>query len=330
MYKTSEAKDTQPGPQAPGAQVKPFPAAQPAPSPAPHTNGEAHHGKGLLSRMTRIFGRNKTDDTLREAIEEFIEESGNAAPGDTTSIAGHERALMSNLLKLRGMTVVDVMIPRADVVAIEIGTSQTELLLLLAERQYSRIPVYRETLDDILGTIHIKDIMACLAQGRPVDIEDLVREAPIVSPAMPVLDLILMMKHMKKHMALVVDEYGGIDGLVTIGDVIEAIIGEVEDEHVTTEEPRLRQNRDGSLLADGRYAIEEFETRFGKILTEDEREDIDTLGGLVFELAGRVPARGEVITHVSGMELEVVDADPRRVNKVLIRNIPAAPDNPQI
>lgn len=271
----------------------------------------------------RLFGHGKTDDTLREAIEEFIEESSSNAPGDITSIAGHERALMSNVLTLRDMTVVDVMIPRADVVAIEIGTSQAELLLLLAEQQYSRIPVYRETLDDILGTIHIKDIMACLAQGRPVDIEDLVREAPIVSPSMPVLDLILMMKHMKKHMAMVVDEYGGIDGLVTIGDVIEAIIGEVEDEHVTTEEPRLRQNRDGSILADGRYGIEEFENRFGHIFTEDEREDIDTLGGLVFELAGRVPARGEIIKHVSGMVLEVIDADPRRVNKILIRDIPA-------
>jgi CBS domain containing-hemolysin-like protein len=130
-------------------------------------------------------------------------------------------------------------------------------------------------------------------------------------------------------MAMVVDEYGGIDGLVTIGDVIEAIIGEVEDEHVTTEEPRLRQNRDGSILADGRYSIEEFENRFGHIFTEDEREDIDTLGGLVFELAGRVPARGEVITHASGMVLEVVDADPRRVNKVLIRDIPVITENPQ-
>jgi CBS domain containing-hemolysin-like protein len=325
MYKTSEVKDIKADPLA-SAQVKPFPAAQPAPPAvsASRTNGESQRGF-----FARLFRRNKTDDTLREALEEFIEETGNAAPGDTTSIAGHERALMSNVLKLRGMTVVDVMIPRADVVAIEIGTSQAELLLLLAERQYSRIPVYRETLDDILGTIHIKDIMACLAQGRPVDIEDLVREAPIVSPAMPVLDLILMMKHMKKHMALVVDEYGGIDGLVTIGDVIEAIIGEVEDEHVTTEEPRMRLNRDGSLLADGRFSIEEFENRFGRILTEDEREDIDTLGGLVFELAGRVPARGEVITHISGMELEVVDADPRRVNKVLIRNIPTAAESPQ-
>ncbi|HEY8190831.1 MAG TPA: CBS domain-containing protein, partial [Alphaproteobacteria bacterium] len=186
MYKATEAKNNGATAHPGGAQVKPFPstgqqaaALTPPSAPPSRTYDETRGGRGWFPRLMRLFGHGKTDDTLREVIEEFIEESGSNAPGDTTSIAGHERALMSNVLTLRDMTVVDVMIPRADVVAIEIGTSQAELLLLLAERQYSRIPVYRETLDDILGTIHIKDIMACLAQGRPVDIEDLVREAPI-------------------------------------------------------------------------------------------------------------------------------------------------------
>lgn len=289
------------------------------PEPAPQPQG------GFLNWIMKLLGKDKSGSNLREALEEFIEEVESSESGSPSTITRHERLLMSNVLKLRGMTVLDVMIPRADIVAIDIGTSQADLLALLAERQFSRIPVYRETLDDILGTIHIKDIMACMAQGKPVEVENLVREAPIVSPSMAVPDLILMMKHMKKHMALVVDEYGGIDGLVTIGDVIEAIIGEIEDEHATNDDPELKQNKDGTILADGRYDIEEFENKYGRILSEEEREDIDTLGGLVFELAGRIPARGEILTHSSGMVLEIVDADPRRVNKVLICNIPSNP-----
>jgi len=139
---------------------------------------------------------------------------------------------------------------------------------------------------------------------------------------MPVLDLLLMMKQMRRHMALVVDEFGGIDGHVTINDVIESIVGEIEDEYDRDDEPTLIQNRDGSIMIDARYDIEEFEEKFGRLLTDEEREDNDTLGGLVFEIAGRVPARGEILTHPSGMVFEIVDADPRRVNRLLIKNIP--------
>ena len=318
-------KSGEPPQESAGADIKQFPKVLQQQMPVDNKPEAPPRQGGFLSWIIKLIGRDKSGSNLREALEEFIEEVESSESGSPSTITRHERLLMSNVLKLRNMTVLDVMIPRADIVAIDIGTSQADLLALLAERQFSRIPVYRETLDDILGTIHIKDIMACMAQGKPVEVEDLVREAPIVSPSMAVPDLILMMKHMKKHMALVVDEYGGIDGLVTIGDVIEAIIGEIEDEHATYDEPKLKQNKDGSILADGRYDIEELEKRYGDILTQDEREDIDTLGGLIFELAGRIPARGEILTHSSGMALEVVDADPRRVNKVLIRNIPSRP-----
>lgn len=266
--------------------------------------------------------KGKNDSNLREALEEYIEES--ATDATLATLTHQERALIANILKLRDLSVVDVMIPRADISAIDVETSQSDLLSLLAQKQFSRLPVYRETLDDVMGTIHIKDILSALARGQSVHIPTLVRDVPIVAPSMPVLDLLLMMKQKKRHMALVVDEYGGIDGLATIGDIIEAIVGEIEDEYDQDTQGDMTRDKDGNIIADGRVDIEEFEQRFGEILTEDEREDVDTLGGLVFALAGRIPARGEIITHSSGMQFEVAEADLRRVKRLLIRNIPKA------
>ena len=148
------------------------------------------------------------------------------------------------------------------------------------------------------------------------------RDVPIISPAMHVLDLLLMFRQMKKHMALVVDEYGGIDGLVTIGDVIESIVGEIDDEYDVDDDPIIQENADGSVSVDARLDLDEFEEHFGRIISEEDRDDIETMGGLIYALAGRIPARGEILTHPSGMLFEVVDADLRRVNKLLIKNIP--------
>ena len=286
-----------------------------------HTNNDDEDGQdpGFLGKLRGLIKKDR-QPTLRNTIADYIEDKESAdAP-----VTAHAHTLISNVVTLHDMTVTDVMIPRADIVAITIGTSQKELLALLAEKQFSRLPVYRETLDDVIGTIHIKDILACLARNEPIVIENLIRDAPIVSPAMPVLDLILMMKQRRKHLAFVVDEFGGIDGLVTIGDVIESIIGEVEDEHGPEDESqRLHTNPDGTVTADARVDIETFERHYGRLLTDKEREDIDTLGGLIFAMGGRIPARGELLTHSSGMVFEVIDADPRRVNKVVIRNLPA-------
>jgi len=263
---------------------------------------------------------------LREAIEDYIIEVEN---GDLTADAAfaHERALLSNILSLRENSVSEIMIPRADIVAIDVTTSQSELLNLLSEKQNSRIPVYKDTLDEVLGTIHIKDILASLAQGREIDIEDLLRHVPIISPAMSVLDLLMMFREMKKHMALVVDEFGGIDGLITVGDVLESIVGEIDDEYDLETDPSMSENKDGSISADARIDIDEFEEKYGEIFTEEERECIDTLGGLVFALAGRIPARGEIIVHPNGMIFEVIDADPRRVNRLLIKKMPKSKDS---
>ncbi len=287
---------------------------------------ENKNGKSSLATLPFQWIKNivksGNDSTLRETLEEYIEDAENGDV-EVTSVTAHERSLIANILKLRGHTVVDVMIPRADIFAIDVNTSQKELLSLLSEKQHSRIPVYQESLDNIIGTIHIKDIMGFFANDKNIDnIKELIREAPIVSPSMQVLDLLLMMKQIRKHMALVVDEFGGIDGLVTINDVIESIVGEIEDEYDQDDRPQIIKNDDGTLLADARLDIEEFEEKYGQLLSAEERDDIETLGGLVFALAGRVPARGEILTHPSGMVFEILDADPRRVNRLRIKNIP--------
>ena len=276
---------------------------------------------GLLARLKNLVIKPKNGtDTLREALEDYIEELDEES--DSPSIATHERSLISNVLKLRNTTVIDVMIPRADIAAIEVSENQDSLMALLAEKQFSRIPVYRETLDDILGTIHIKDILSAMAANKELNIQSMIRPVPVVSPSLPVLDLLLKMQRDKKHMVLVVDEHGGIDGLATIGDLIEEIVGEFDDEFDNDEDPQMIEKPDGSVVADARLDIEEFEERYGEILSTEEREEVETLGGLVFFTASRIPARGEVIKHESGMVFEILDADQRRISRLRIRHIP--------
>jgi CBS domain containing-hemolysin-like protein len=189
----------------------------------------------------------------------------------------------------------------------------------MATSAHSRLPVYRETLDDVLGMIHIKDVFANIASGRAQPIRELLRKVLFVSPAMHAMDLLLEMRAGRIHMALVVDEFGGIDGLVTIEDLVEQIVGEIEDEHDEAEGPRLIDRPDGNLLADARATVEELEARVGPVLSAEERADVDTIGGLVVSLIGRVPARGEIVRHPSGLEFEVVEADARRVKRVRVR-----------
>ncbi|HPD82458.1 MAG: hemolysin family protein [Alphaproteobacteria bacterium] len=276
----------------------------------------------LLAKLRHLVVKPKNDsDGLREALEEYIEELEDDN-NDNPSIAKHEQALISNVLKLRNTTVIDVMIPRADIAAIEVNADQQALMSLLAEKPYSRIPVYHETLDEILGTVHIKDILSIVAEKSELNLRSLVRPVPIVSPSLPVLDLLLKMKNDKKHMVMVIDEYGGIDGLATIGDVIEAIVGDFDDEFDIDDDPQMIERNDGSVIADSRVDIEEFEDEYGQIFSTEEREEVDTLGGLVVYIASRIPARGEVIKHESGMVFEILDADQRRINSMRIRNIP--------
>jgi magnesium and cobalt transporter len=275
--------------------------------------------QGLRNWLRQLRKRN--GDSVRESIGELIDEGDEA--GEAEPINQQERLLIGNILKLHEQQAADVMVQRVDIVAVELDTSFDDLVKLVAEQGHSRFPVYRETLDDVIGLVHIKDIFPYLADRRPVRLAKLVRKVLFVAPSMPVLDLLLQMRLARTHMAMVVDEFGGIDGLVTIEDLIEEIVGEIEDEHDDADAPKLIERADGTLIADARTKIEDFEARFGqKVLPADAEEEVDTLGGLVFTLAGRVPGRGEIITHPSGLAFEVLDADPRRVKRLRIRGLP--------
>ncbi len=261
------------------------------------------------------------EETGGETLAEMIEEREDVAE----PIDPQEKTLIGNILKLHELNTADVMVQRVDIVALDIDTDFADVVKLFVEQGHSRTPVYRETLDDVVGFVHVKDILGSLVEGRPVQLAKLVRKVLVVAPSMPVLDLLLQMRLSRLQMAMVVDEFGGIDGLVTIEDLIEEIVGEIEDEHDDAATPQLVQRPDGSVVADACTPIETFEARFGVRLREvDAEEDIDTLGGLVFMLAGRVPSRGEIITHPDGVAFEVLDADPRRIKRLRIRGLPRA------
>jgi CBS domain containing-hemolysin-like protein len=290
----------------------------------------AENGKrSLLQRLKQRLRPRGGDSSLREVIEEIIEEfeESEGDEGDASPIGSHERLLLTNVLKLRRLTAYDVMVPRADIVAVDAKATLDELLAVIDKEGHSRLPIYRDTLDDILGMVHIKDILPYAREPERFTLGQVRRDVLIVAPSMLALDLLLEMRRRRRHMALVVDEYGGIDGLVTIEDLVEQIVGEIEDEHDLAAQPLLVRRPDGSFLADARLPIEEFEAKVGPILTAEEREaDIDTLGGLVTTLAGRLPARGELFHHpASGISIEVVDADPRRLHRLRLRNLPAPP-----
>jgi CBS domain containing-hemolysin-like protein len=192
----------------------------------------------------------------------------------------------------------------------------------MSDANHSRVPVYRNTLDDVVGIIHIKDLFAHLRNGHTPEVESLLRPALFISPTIRLLDLLHEMRLRRRHLALVVDEFGGVDGLITIEDLVEEIVGEIEDEHDTTAQLRFEQKDDGMAIADARLEVEVLEAITGTLLDDDERDEIDTLGGLVCALAGRVPGRGEVVRHRGGLQFEILEGDPRRVTLLKLRGLP--------
>jgi len=261
-----------------------------------------------------ISGRNGEGSVL-EVIEELIEE----VDDDAMEIGADQGALIVNILKLHELTAEDVMVPRADIVAADIDSDIDELVDIMARDAHSRLPVYSKQLDNVVGFVHIKDVLVAVRGTSPIAVKDIVRDILFAAPSIHVLDLLLEMRARRTHMSIVVDEFGGVDGLVTIEDLVEEIVGEIEDEH-DTEGPSIVRRPDGSILADARTEIEELEKMVGKFATDEEREEIDTLGGIIFNLIDRVPRRHEVIAHPSGLEFEIVDADPRRVKRVCVRD----------
>jgi magnesium and cobalt transporter len=273
----------------------------------------------LIRRLRGLF--HKRPDSLRERVEELIEAPEAPSTAETpTTLDRHERALLANVLKLRGTTAYDVMVPRADIVALPVDLSLSQALAAIQREGHSRYPVFQGQLDDVLGMVHIKDIIAAVGREGEFSLRAVLRKPLLVVPSVPVLDLLLRMRQERVHMALVVDEYGGIDGLVTIEDLVETIVGDIADEHDEEGEPQILERGEGLWEVDARAPIAAFEERIGSVLTEEEQgADIDTVGGLVFTLAGRVPARGEIFSHPSGLEFRVLEADARRIRRLRVR-----------
>ncbi len=299
-------------------------------------NGEKASGPRWLDRLKTLLHL-KQAPTLRDEIEDALaDDAGTAVP----DFSPEERAMLKNVLTLREQNVGDVMVPRADIVAVPGDVPLVEVLTTFEEAEHSRLPVYGETIDDLKGMVHIKDVLRYLTtRGRAnggldlgradlnISTTDagLVREVLYVPPSMPAANLLAKMQANHIHMALVIDEYGGTDGLVTIENLVEMVVGDIADEHDEVEGPTIVRARDSSLIAQGRTPLDELGESLGEGTNLGEMaEEVDTLGGLLVTLAGRVPVRGEIIAGPDGLDFEVLDADPRRVKRVRIRRRPRA------
>jgi CBS domain containing-hemolysin-like protein len=281
----------------------------------------------FLRRLAHAL-RGRHAASIRESIEEVIEESERQNP----ALARRERVMLANLLRFGELRVDDVKVPRADIIAVDESITICELVAKFREAEHSRLPVYRETLDDPIGLVHIKDVVGLgelgpdgIMRWPDVPIAQVRREILFAPPSMPATDLLLKMQTTRIHLALVIDEYGGTDGLVSIEDLVEEIVGDIGDEHDVDEAPHLTKLGDGIYEADARLDLEDFTEETGITLEPpDPEEDVDTLGGLVVSLIGRVPQRGEIVSH-GGFEFEVLEADPRRIKRLRLRP-PAKPE----
>lgn len=267
-----------------------------------------------------LFGGN-SEPSLREQIEEVIDEAeeegaerrGSSIVGDLSPI---ERKMLRNLLHFGEQTVDDVAVPRGEIIAISESASFEEIVAIFADAGHSRLPVYRETLDEVVGMIHVKDVFAVLAEGRtPPPLLDLLRQPLYVPQSMGVLDLLAEMRAKRTHLAIVIDEYSGTDGLVTIEDLVEEIVGEIEDEHDDEPTALFVPDAEGCWDADARAELDDIGEVIDPRLAEVD-EDVDTLGGLAAVLAGHVPAVGEVLHHPSGWRIEITEADEKRVHRL--------------
>lgn len=268
-----------------------------------------------------LFTR-KSNETVRETIEELLEENRTDGEEDFSE---HEQQLLSNVLYLKDKKCCHVMVPRAEIIAFHQNGSVSNLAKLMVEKGHSRIPIYGDSLDDIVGILHIIDLAIGLIKNeddQPVSelISSINKSVKFVSPSMGVLDLLREMQADKVHMAIVIDEYGGVDGLVTIEDLLEEIVGNIEDEY-DFEEQHVISPQEGVIVADARAELDEIESATGIDLSEyiaDKETVINTLGGLVFHLAQRIPNKGEVIDGANGIKFRILDVDPRRIKKIMI------------
>ncbi|WP_375279878.1 hemolysin family protein [Pseudooctadecabacter sp.] len=246
-------------------------------------------------------------------------------PDDITPVAGFVPTEARGLMNLRRKRVEDVMIPKAEITAVPVTISRDDLVQVFRESGLTRLPVFDGTLDTPIGFVNLKDFALMYGfngKSKTFDLRDLSRDLLFVPPSMPLGVLLQKMQNDRIHMALVIDEYGGTDGLLTIEDLLEQVVGDIEDEHDADEAAMFSLEKPGIYLAEARTPLDEFEAEIGMPLTEHaeiDEEEIDSLGGLVFMLAGHVPARGELIRHPDGPEFEVIEADPRRIKRLRVR-----------
>lgn len=276
---------------------------------------------GLVARLRAMIGFSNSKQDVEIAVV------GDSDPEVSTELSLARRDMIARVVAFDEKKVVDVLAPRADIAAVDIETSLDELLSAFVKAGHSRMPVYRGDLDDPVGMVHIKDVVALISEGdnKPVEepvLKTIRREILYVPPSMRVTDLLLRMQASRIHMALVIDEYGGTDGLVTIENLVEEIVGEINDEHDEEETPVVSILAGGGWEVDARVELDAFAEETGYRL-ETEEDESDTVGGYVVFLAGRVPQRGEVLSGAHGFDIEVTEADARKVRKLRIR--PAAP-----
>jgi CBS domain containing-hemolysin-like protein len=294
------------------------------------TNGAKPTWRQLFDRARRRW-RKSTEDVAADVAEAF---EGREARGEL--VDGAQRTMVVNAARFHKLRVDDVMTPKADIIAVEASASLSETATLFNDSQHSRLPIYRDTLDDPIGFVHVKDIVGLLApqdgaaaKAKPNDrvLPRLRRDVLAVPPSMPLSALLLKMQSQRIHMAIVVDEYGGTDGLVTIEDIVEQIVGDIADEHDEQADDLVQARPGGVFEVDGRADVAELEQALSAKLTlrDHDEDEIDTVAGLATALIGRVPERGEVLTHPAGFLLEVMEADPRRVRRLRVRPAPPAP-----
>lgn len=272
-------------------------------------------GSAIWRSMRHLLFGEESEPTLRAEIEEAIDEAEESHPiaGD---LSPAERQMLRNLLHFGEQTAGEICVTRGDIVAVRNDIAFDDLVHAFAEAGHSRLPVYGESLDEVIGMVHIKDVfVAKVDETRDRSMDALMREPLFVPESMGAIELLARMRTERVHLGIVVDEFGGTEGLVTIEDVVEEIVGEIEDEHDDAEEAMLTLLDDGVWEADARIELDELAEAVDSRLSSDE-DEVDTLGGLVFLLAGHIPVRGESVSHPSGWKLEAVDSDPRRIIRV--------------
>lgn len=283
------------------------------------TEESTRSDRGFWGNIKKLFSRSTIDHELKESLEEVIEE----IEADEGTLGEEERSIIMNTLSFGDLRVDDVMVPRADIVALEENSTFDEMMQVFANGTTSRLPIYRDSLDEVIAMVHIKDAFRAFVKNRESrefpSVRSIQRPILFVPPSMKLLDLLGKMQNTHIHMALVIDEYGGTDGLVTIEDLVEQIVGDIEDEHDITEGVLMRELSDGNLHVDARLPIDELEDLLGiDFLTDDQDDDVDTLGGLVFTLAGHIPQKGDIITHQNGIRFEIIEGNTRNVKYILV------------